>query len=211
MIADRIHGLCVLLAIGLVSLMVLHPPGLAALTPTLLFGGALGLLALVVGWWLGPAALRRYLPADNKWSRMILRLAEAFPRDRGRIFKATIISFLFHNIQLLMHLVMVRELQAPLTASEVYAAVPFVNIGSSVPISIMGVGVREGLYAVLFSPLGVPTEVSVAFGALWIVVTTLVSAFGAIAITPEMRAEVNREAAPDADPSVLFERQCPSS
>ena len=210
-IADRIHGLCVLLAIGIGSLLILRPPGLETLAPTLLVGGSLGLLTLILGWWLGPALLEKYLPKDQKWAVLILRLASAFPRDRVRIIKATVISFVFHNLQLAMHLIMARELLAPLSPSEIYAAVPFVNIGSSVPISIMGVGVREGLYAVLFSPLGVPTEISVAFGALWILVTTLVSAFGAIAITPEMRKEVETEAAEEpTEGAISFDGNCPS-
>ncbi len=187
-IADRIHGLCVLLAIGLVSLSVLHPPGLVGLARSLMIGGGLGLVALIIGWWQGPKLLQQIVPQDKKWGRVLFRVAEAFPRDRKRIFKATVISFLFHNVQLLMHVVMAAELGADLTNSEIYAAVPFVNIGSSVPISVMGVGVREGLYAVLFTPLGVPLEISVAFGALWILVTSLVSAFGALAITADMRA-----------------------
>ena len=209
-IADRIHGLCVLLAIGVGSLIILRPAGLEPLYPTLVAGGSIGLIALSTGWWLGPALLERFLPKDKKWASLILRLVSAFPRERGKIIKASLISFVFHNIQLAMHLVMARELLAPLTTSEIYAAVPFVNIGSSVPISIMGVGVREGLYAVLFSPLGVPTEISVAFGALWVLVTTLVSAFGAVAITPEMRREVELEADSPAESTISLDGNCPS-
>lgn len=189
-VADRVHGLCVLLAVGVVSLAILEPKSLASLEPALLAGGTLGLILLTFGWCLGPMLLRRFVPQDRRWGQVLLRVAEAFPRDRPRIVKASVISFLFHNVQLVMHVVMARELLAPLSVSEVYATVPFVNIGSSVPISVMGVGVREGLYVVLFSPLGVPLEISVAFGALWLLVTSAVSAVGSVALSPEMRSEL---------------------
>jgi hypothetical protein len=47
------------------------------------------------------------------------------------------------------------------------------------PISVSGLGVREGMLALLLHPLGVPTGQAVAVGLLWYMMTLLVSLIGA--------------------------------
>ena len=189
-VADRVHGLLVLLAIGVTSLAILQPAGLTRLAPTLLAGGSLSLVTIIAAWWQGPKLVKRFVSENSQVGRVLLPLADAFPRDGSRLLVASALSLAAHNVQLLMHVVMAAELGAPLTIPELYSTVPFVNIGSCVPVSFMGVGVREALYSVLFSPLGVPLEVSVAFGALWLLVTTHVNALGALAITSEDRRAI---------------------
>lgn len=61
----------------------------------------------------------------------------------------------------------------------VLAFVPAVAIVQVIPISVGGLGVREGMLVLLLSPLGVPTGQAVAVGLLWYAMTLIVSLAGA--------------------------------
>jgi uncharacterized membrane protein YbhN (UPF0104 family) len=61
----------------------------------------------------------------------------------------------------------------------VLAFIPAVAMVQVLPISVGGLGVREGMLALLLHPLGVPTGQAVAVGLLWYAMTLLVSLAGA--------------------------------
>jgi uncharacterized membrane protein YbhN (UPF0104 family) len=52
-----------------------------------------------------------------------------------------------------------------------FYAVPLVSLAMVLPISISGVGVREGGLAFLLAPFGVTAEQGVALGLLWFLAT----------------------------------------
>ncbi len=70
----------------------------------------------------------------------------------------------------------------------VLAFVPAVAMVQVLPISVGGIGVREGTLALLLHPLGVPTGQAVAVGLLWYMMTLLVSLAGAPAFAFGHRA-----------------------
>jgi hypothetical protein len=76
----------------------------------------------------------------------------------------------------------------------VLAFVPAVAIAQVLPISVGGLGVREGLLAFFLHSLGVPTGQAVAVGLLWYAMTLLVSLLGAPAFA------VGHRRPDDADP-----------
>jgi len=61
----------------------------------------------------------------------------------------------------------------------VLAYIPAVAMVQVLPISVGGLGVREGMLALLLHPLGVPTGQAVALGLLWYAMTLVVSLLGA--------------------------------
>jgi uncharacterized membrane protein YbhN (UPF0104 family) len=61
----------------------------------------------------------------------------------------------------------------------VFAYIPAVAMVQVLPISVGGLGVREGMLALLLHPLGVPTGQAVALGLLWYAMTIIVSLLGA--------------------------------
>jgi hypothetical protein len=61
----------------------------------------------------------------------------------------------------------------------VLAYIPAVAMVQVLPISVGGLGVREGMLALLLHPLGVPTGQAVALGLLWYAMTLVVSVVGA--------------------------------
>lgn len=73
----------------------------------------------------------------------------------------------------------VHVLGIDLPNAAVLAFVPAVAMAQVAPISVGGLGVREGLLVVLLRPLGVRTGEAVAIGLLWYAMTLVVSLAGA--------------------------------
>jgi len=179
-IADRVQGLFVLTSIGAVAILFVRPKVLGSHVEY--FAVAI-LLALAVGWLFGPLILQRLFPKQHKFGPAAQAVARAFPTSLPLLLSVTSISLIFHFIQIGMHVVIAAELGAELSLAYLIATVPIVNIASALPISVNGLGIREALYIFLFMPMGVNHEVAVAFGAVWILSVTLVSAlFGLLAV-----------------------------
>jgi hypothetical protein len=63
--------------------------------------------------------------------------------------------------------------------ASVLAFVPAVAMAQVLPISLSGLGIREGLLVLLLHPLGVPTGKAIGIGLLWYGMTLVVSLLGA--------------------------------
>ena len=61
----------------------------------------------------------------------------------------------------------------------VLAFVPAVAMAQVLPVSLGGLGIREGLLVLLLNPLGVPAGKAIGVGLLWYGMTLLVSLLGA--------------------------------
>lgn len=176
-VADRIHGLATLLSIGAVSILIVKPAVLGGKAELL---SLLCIFAMILGWWLGPIMLKKIFPKGHKYEEAAIYVASAFPHKAKPMITATIISVLFHSLQIYIVYLISKELNTGLTLSYLFATIPIVNAASALPISINGIGVREALYVALFSPVGLSNETAVAFGAVWILVVTIVSALGGL-------------------------------
>jgi len=148
----------------------------------LLIAGAtvvfLGVLLFLAG---HPKAAGRFADRDN-WMRAIGAVHVGVNRLRHNrkdaaialaaalIYQVVVVT----SVYCAFHVVDVRVPNA-----SILAYVPAVAMAQVVPITIGGLGVREGLLAFLFHPLGVPTGRAVAIGLLWYGMTLLVSVLGA--------------------------------
>lgn len=68
-----------------------------------------------------------------------------------------------------------------------FMVVPLVNLMMVLPISIGGVGVREGMLSVLLAPSGVPKETAVAVGLLALLTTVVCGLLGGIVFLADER------------------------
>jgi uncharacterized membrane protein YbhN (UPF0104 family) len=80
----------------------------------------------------------------------------------------------------------------------VFAYIPAVAMVQVLPISVGGLGVREGMLALLLQPLGVPTGQAVAVGLLWYAMTIVVSVVGAPAFAVGHHGEHSHSRRPAA-------------
>ncbi len=190
-IADRVHGLIMLLAIGTLTISIFRPQALGNIVPLFSLGGIAGLCLLAAFWWFGPNLLNKFFPTHHKWSATLNKITSAFPRRKKPLIKASAASFAFHSLQLFMHIIIAGQLNSQLSVAYLLATVPFVNIVSSLPISFFnGLGVREAMYCMLLMPAGSTQEEAVAFGAVWLFIVTIVSSFGVFLLTPDMKQAV---------------------
>ncbi|MBL7662090.1 flippase-like domain-containing protein [bacterium] len=190
-IADRVHGLAVLVTIGAISAAIFKP---AVLGPHPVVIGLTALATLILGWLIGPSILLKLFPGPHKLSRLAKSVRQAFPMQLNVVIPATAISALFHLSQIYMVYLIAQKLGAPLSFTYLLATVPVVNVITSLPISINGLGVRESLFLTLFSPMGTTNEQCIAIGALWLVAVTVVAAIGGVVIGAQSIQAVTDEA-----------------
>lgn len=179
--------------------------------------GTLVFLAVILFLAGHPKAAGRFAEHDN-WMRAVGAVHTGVdhlrrdPRDAvialvaALAYQTTVVA----SVYCAFHVVDVR-----VPNGAVLAFVPAVAMAQVVPITIGGLGVREGLLAFFLHPLGVGTGRAVAIGLLWYGMTLLVSLLGAPAFAvghkrrddaipdsgPTIGTEPDSQADPAADPT----------
>lgn len=182
-IADRAHGLAVLALIGTLAVFLFAIPSL-----TLSWKIFLSFIALVltVSWFYGPALLlwgARHLthPKLEGLRNIIEKIFLAFPSGKTELLQITALSLCFHLLQIALHGVMAWGIGKSIPLPLLLAAIPFINILCSLPISWQGLGVRETAYVFFLSAGSTLTkEEALALGAIWFIAVTVNGAIGGI-------------------------------
>jgi uncharacterized protein (TIRG00374 family) len=92
----------------------------------------------------------------------------------------------------------IHALGVSLPNGAVLAYLPAVASAQVLPISLSGLGIREGLLVLLLRPLDVPTGKAIGIGLLWYGMTLVVSLLGAPAFAVGHRGDADRD---DASPA----------
>jgi glycosyltransferase 2 family protein len=167
-VADRAFGLLVLIWLTAVCVAVLGRrifPS-AVTTPIFLIGAV-----TAVGYLLMPAAsaLEKIMPR-----RIAATIVMLSPYLRGRIalIPALALSLVLHLLQVVAQYVLGFGLGLTISPWLFLLCVPTTNTLASVPLTFNGLGLREGLYVVLFGMAGVGKADAAALGLLWFAITT---------------------------------------
>lgn len=88
-------------------------------------------------------------------------------------------------------------LRLPVGWGEMLVFVPFVSLAAMVPVTVAGIGVREGAWALLLAPYGVAAADAVAFSLLYFFAFSLTGAAGGVVFALEGMGR-----APSAAPSL---------
>ncbi len=174
---DRAIGMIVLVWVGAAGLLLFpaYPvPSLARLITLLLAGGFVGGVLLL-------PMLRRLLPEDGHPLVVKIRLALRSYRTQWRALAlAAALSLGVHLIQAWMHQVMGRALGLTVPYSFCLIVYPLVGTFSAIPVSVNGLGLREGGYIYLLAVIGIGTEQGIAFGLLLFLIVALDSLLGGV-------------------------------
>lgn len=174
---DRAVGMAVLLWLGAIGLALFPYYAVPSAIRSLTFALS---LALVAGGLLVPA-LRRILPEDGHPIVVKLRLAmRAYHNQWGVIPQAILVSFAIHLVQAWMHLLMGRALQINVPFSFCIILYPLAGIFAALPVSLNGLGLREGAYLFLLGLIGITAEKGVAFGLLLFLIVVVDSLIGGL-------------------------------
>lgn len=197
-IFDRVSGLAMLVLVAVASIALFGRFGLP--WPVVAMAVAAG-VALTLGWWVVPPLARRVLVRDSRWLRLIDEELGPFWRDHGLLLRAAWVSIGFHVLQILSLILLGSAISMRVDWRYYFIFHPLVTVLSALPLTLAGLGIREGGYLWFLQRQGVDHETAVAFGLLWFVVLTVSSLTGGVvylaggAAVPALRgrtAEVDR-------------------
>lgn len=184
--ADRVHGLTVLAGICLVSMAAF---GHDAIGRDYLMLLIVCTIAAVLGWYFVPGIALTVLPKQGALHQKMQEAAGVFPRNIFTIGYISAVSLVFHLLQISTHQIMAHGFGIHISWQTLLIAIPVINILSTLPISWNGLGVRENGYVFFLAPIVISHEEAIAFGAMWLLATTVSSAIGGLIalVYPDIR------------------------
>jgi uncharacterized membrane protein YbhN (UPF0104 family) len=190
-VADRSFGLATLGLIGVVSSLFVFSDKLSVG----LKGVSIALIIVVsLGWFIVPTLLNKFL-GNSRWGGFIERFLRGFPRKARVLIPMAVAAITFHFTQIALFKLLAFGIGVHIPFSYLLVTIPFANILSTLPLSWMGLGVRENVYVFFFVPLFLTAEQAVLCGALWLLAMTVTSAVGGIvAVASNSLAAVKKNA-----------------
>jgi uncharacterized membrane protein YbhN (UPF0104 family) len=138
--------------------------GLAAM------GGAVGLI------WRYQDSLSRRLPPVGEFFATIGDLS----RKPRQVVTALALGFGAQAAYLVAWLIVAKSLGIDLPAASFLLTVPVVSLSTMIPLTISGVGIREGAWIVLLAPYGVPAADALTLSLVYFGCWMLVAAVGGV-------------------------------
>ncbi len=175
-VADRAHGLAVLVLMGVIFAL---NDGRDTISPNFIYAIMCLPLAVVCAWLLGPKVILKVVPDSHHLREKIENTLNAFPKDPITVLAISVLSVIFHLSQLALHYLILQSMGVNVPWIIVLSSIPFVNVLSSLPISWNGLGVRENAFVFFLLPL-VTRAQSVALGAVWLLAVTVSGALGGL-------------------------------
>jgi uncharacterized protein (TIRG00374 family) len=147
----------------------------------LVSGITLAALAVILVLAAHPRIAGRFKEHEN-WMRFIGATHVGVERIRAdpRAAVSILATAMIYQVSVVLTVgFVVLAIDAPVPVGAVIAFVPVVAMAQVVPISLSGLGVREGMFVLLLHPLGVPNGQAIGIGLLWYLTMLLVSLLGA--------------------------------
>ena len=171
---DRYVGYVALLSIGLVSGLAafgeLRTIGMQWLTPLLFIAFLAGSL-VVFGLRIG----RRFASIADFYGYFHETM-----RDRRVLAKTLLLSFGVQALSILMIYLIARGTGQRPAFAALFVFVPIIITATMVPVTISGLGIREGAFVLLFGLTGMSAEASTAISLLWFLSVAASSLLGLI-------------------------------
>jgi hypothetical protein len=166
-LADRISGMTALICIAAVAVSatsVVIPVWMTAVT---VGGGVLLILGLLIPFVL-PRIFRRFELPYRYW-------------QNPRFMAASLAASFFIQISIVIITMFIGlSVGADIPWGFYFVFTPLVAVAGMIPISLNGLGVREGAYVYFLSQVGLPASQALAFAILWLILITFNSVLGGI-------------------------------
>jgi len=179
-VSDRLIGMIVTLTICLVSLTIYSLESIENLPSSqqMLTIGALAIVLPITGLALIDFCIRKFQWIKN--SRFlynsltrIQQLAETFKKKPSIILKAIALSLGSTTLIICCYFILSLSLNIHIEFSLLCFVIPMSFIASAAPVSIGGMGVREGTVIFLLTTLGIPTEEAISLSVAYLCVLLL--------------------------------------
>jgi uncharacterized membrane protein YbhN (UPF0104 family) len=201
---DRISGLAVLMAMGAVALVAAPQYQFPwPLTAAVVLGG----VGLIFAWWTLPMLIC-LLPTHNRVRRQVEHDLAPFWRDRVMLVRVMALSLAFHLSQVVLQWVLAHAAGAQVPLSYCLVFHPLLAFVTALPVSVSGLGVREGSYMFFLGRIGIAEPVAVTIGLLWWCVTLIGGAVGGVVfVASGARLPRVRAPRPERHPAVRRDQQ----
>ncbi len=185
---DRILGLGALWLLAAVA-FVFASPELRELAGARAVILGLGLVFAVLGTiFFRPGIARRLMVVSRlnaiDWARDRFEVVQAavhsYRAQVRTVWMAVAASLALQALVVVYFFAIARALRIPLSVSAAFLMVPLCTLLQAVPISFNGWGLREGLFALYFSQIGLPRESALAFSLTGAGLIILLSLSGAV-------------------------------
>jgi len=124
---------------------------------------------------------RRLRKRGRKISLALARMAQVvgeFGRQKGRLALAVLLGLIVHGATASMYVATARAVGVDIPASEILFIGPLMIAATLVPLSIAGIGVREGTYVFFLSAVGVDAGQAAILGFLGFLAGEIYSLLG---------------------------------
>jgi uncharacterized membrane protein YbhN (UPF0104 family) len=162
--------------------MVVAPPAGLTFAADKLIGGrarVIGLAALLVlgilGW-----VFRRKLGPVARALGQIRDLVMDLAREPGRFAFAILVGLAVQGCYILAWLVLGFALGLPIPPASHLISVPIVSLSTMIPITLSGVGLREGAWTLLLARFGISAADAVAYSLLYFACWMVVAGSGGL-------------------------------
>jgi len=171
-LADRLVGMVGLVWIAAVALLAFpeHAASLPAMVRYAVYAMAPGPF---IGWLVFGFGNRLLKKIEHPLGKKLYALGSAYWNQPAVLARAAALSVAFHLIQVWCQILLGRALGFDIPWPYACLFFPLVDILTMLPVTISGIGFREGGLLFFLSQLGVGPEKAVANGVLWLVATGL--------------------------------------
>jgi len=178
-LADRGVGFAAMTAIALAALsqssVLVIPP---ALSWILYFSGGLLFLGFMI-----PFSVRSWIETSWPWLSPVM----SYWKSPGLLLCLFSLSLILQASVIGLHILVGEAMGFSLPLGYYFVFTPLVVAVSMIPVSLNGLGLREGAYVFFLQQAGVPMEAGMAFGLSWFSILFASGLIGGIAwiVSPE--------------------------
>lgn len=188
-LVDRLSGFAALMAIAVVALALAYGQVQDAAVATMILGVAVvfGVVLVILQ---NPrlAALAGRLLAALRLGRHQAKLTgmvESLQRYRGHrraLLQALILSALLQALIIVTYWAIGEALSLGVPLAYFFLYVPLITVLAMLPVSVAGLGMREGGAVFFFAKVGVDAATALGMALIWFSLTVLVSSLGGLAL-----------------------------
>ena len=167
-LADRVSGMIALMCIAAAALLAGDSVVIPAWMTVVTVGGAAALILGLLAPFARPGLFRRYELPYRYWEN---------PRFMASSLAA---SFFIQLSIVVINMFIGRAVGVEIPWGFYFVFTPLVAVAGMIPISLNGLGVREGAYVYFLSQAGAAAPQAMAFAIVWLILVTTVSLLGGI-------------------------------
>ena len=134
------------------------------------------------------------------WIKTVQEWVTPYRADPPLVLQTLLLSLIVHFLQTWIQILVGRSINLDIPWSYCFIFFPLVDILSTLPLSVSGIGLREGGYFYFLGKLGIRPEQSVACAMLWFVVVLFNGLLGGAAFLLHKRSAA--EPSPEQSPQV---------